>query len=138
MADPTLTISSESVCFIIVKAREFDAQDVVTDPDSGSNVADDGAASVLEAHADDLTQQELVAFINALSEEERADLVALLWLGRGDGTMEDWDDLRDEAQRQHNSRTAAYLLGEPLLSDHLEEGLSQFGFTCEDFEIGRL
>lgn len=138
MADPTLTISSESVCFIIVKAREFDAQDVVTDPDSGSNAADDGAASVLEAHSDDLTQKELVAFINALSEEEQADLVALLWLGRGDGTMEDWDDLRDEAQRQHNNRTATYLLGEPLLSDHLEEGLSQFGLTCEDFEIGRL
>ena len=138
MADPTLTISSENVCFIIVKAREFDAQDVVTDPDSGSNAADDGAASVLEAHPDDLTQKELVAFINALSEEEQADLVALLWLGRGDGTLEDWDDLRDEAQRQHNNRTAAYLLGEPLLSDHLEEGLSQFGLTCEDFEIGRL
>ena len=138
MADPTLTISSESVCFIIVKAREFDVLDVVTDPDSGSNAADDGTASVLEAHSDDLTQKELVAFINALSEEEQADLVALLWLGRGDGTMEDWDDLRDEAQRQHNSRTAAYLLGEPLLSDHLEEGLSQFGFSCEDFEIGRL
>ena len=138
MADPTLTISSDSVCFIIVKAREFDAQDVVTDPDSGSNAADDGAASVLEAHSDDLTQKELVAFINALSEEEQTDLVALLWLGRGDGTMEDWDDLRDEAQRQHNTRTASYLLGEPLLSDHLEEGLSQFGFTCEDFEIGRL
>ena len=138
MADPTLTVSSESVCFIIIKAREFDAQDVVTDPDSGSNAADDGAASVLEAHSDDLTQKELVAFINALSEEEQAELVALLWLGRGDGTLEDWDDLRDEAQRQHNNRTAAYLLGEPLLSDHLEEGLSQFGLTCEDFEIGRL
>ena len=138
MADPALTISSESVCFIIVKAREFDARDVVTDPDSGSNAADDGAVSVLEAHADDLTHKELVAFITALSEEEQADLVALLWLGRGDGTMEDWDDLRDEAQRQHNNRTAAYLLGEPLLSDHLEDGLSQFGFTCEDFEIGRL
>jgi hypothetical protein len=138
MADPTLTISSENVCFIIVKAREFDVQDVMTDPDSGSNATDDGVASVLEAHADDLTQKELVAFINALSEEEQADLVALLWLGRGDGTMEDWDDLRDEAQRQHNNRTAAYLLGEPLLSDHLEEGLSQFGLSCEDFEIGRL
>jgi len=138
MADPTLTISSENVCFIIVKAREFDVQDIVTDPDSGSNATDDGVASVLEAHSDDLTQKELVAFINALSEEEQADLVALLWLGRGDGTMEDWDDLRDEAQRQHNNRTAAYLLGEPLLSDHLEEGLSQFGLSCEDFEIGRL
>ena len=138
MADPTLTVSSESVCFIIIKAREFDAQDVVTDPDSGSNATDDNQASVLEAHSDDLTQKELVAFINALSDEEQVDLVALLWLGRGDGTLEDWDDLRDEAQRQHNNRTAAYLLGEPLLSDHLEEGLSQFGLTCEDFEIGRL
>ena len=138
MADPTLTVSSESVCFIIVKAREFDAQDVVTDPDSGSNAADDNMASVLEAHPDDLTQKELVAFINALSEEEQADLVALLWLGRGDGTLEEWNDLRDEAQRQHNNRTAAYLLGEPLLSDHLEEGLSQFGLSCEDFEIDRL
>lgn len=138
MADPTLTVSSESVCFIIVKAREFDAQDVVTDPDSGSNASDDKMASVLEAHSDDLTQKELVAFINALSDEEQTDLVALLWLGRGDGTVEDWDDLRDEAQRQHNERTAAYLLGEPLLSDHLEEGLSQFGLSCEDFEIDRL
>jgi Protein of unknown function (DUF3775) len=138
MADPTLTVSSESVCFIIVKAREFDAQDVVTDPDSGSNATDDNQASVLEAHADDLTQKELTAFISALSDDEQADLVAVLWLGRGDGTLEDWDDLRDEAQRQHNNRTAAYLLGEPLLSDHLEEGLSQFGFSCEDFEIDRL
>lgn len=138
MADPTLTVSSESVCFIIVKAREFDAQDVVTDPDSGSNASDDKMTSVLEAHSDDLTQKELVAFINALSDEEQTDLVALLWLGRGDGTVEDWDDLRDEAQRQHNERTAAYLLGEPLLSDHLEEGLSQFGLSCEDFEIDRL
>lgn len=138
MADPTLTVSSESVCFIIVKAREFDGQDVVTDPDSGSNAADDGMAEVLEAHADDLTQKELVAFINALSDEEQADLVALLWLGRGDGTLEEWNDLRDEAQRQHNNRTATYLLGEPLLSDHLEEGLSQFGLSCEDFEIDRL
>ena len=48
MADPTLTISSESVCFIIVKAREFDVQDVVTDPDSGSNAADDKMVVVLE------------------------------------------------------------------------------------------
>lgn len=138
MADPMLTVSSESVCFIIVKSREFDAQDVVTDADSGSNATDDRMAEVLEAHSDDLTQKELVAFINALNDEEQADLVALLWLGRGDGTLDDWHDLRDEAQRQHNKRTAAYLLGEPLLSDHLEEGLSQFGLTCEDFEINRL
>lgn len=138
MADPTLTISSENVCFIIVKARELDVQDVVTDPDSGSNASDDGMASVLEAHANDPTRSELIEFIEALSEGEQIDLVALLWLGRGDGTLEDWIDLREEAERQHNDRTAAYLLGEPLLADHLEEGLSQFGFSCAEFEEDRL
>ena len=138
MADPTLTISSESVCFIIVKAREFDVQDVETDPDSGSNPGDDGMTSVLETHPNDPTLSELRAFINALSDEEQTELVALMWLGRGDGTLEDWSDLRDEAERQHNNRTASYLLGEPLLADHLEEGLSQFGFSCAEFEAGRL
>ena len=138
MADPTLNISSETVCFIIVKAREYDVQDVETDPDSGSNATDDQMSSVLEAHSDDPTLQELRSFINALSEEEQTDLVALMWLGRGDGTLDDWIDLRGEAERQHNNRTAAYLLGEPLLADHLEEGLSQFGFSYAEFEIDRL
>jgi hypothetical protein len=138
MADPTLIVSSENVCFIVVKAREFDVQDVVTDPESGSNATDDDMASVLEAHSDDPTLQELRAFIGALSDEEQIDLVALMWLGRGDGTLEDWADLRSEAERQHNEQTASYLLGEPLLADHLEEGLSQFGFSCAEFESDRL
>jgi hypothetical protein len=138
MANPTLSISSENVCFIIVKAREYDVQDIETDPDSGSNPTDDNMTSVLEAHPDDPTLAELRAFIGALSEEEQIDLVTLMWLGRGDGTLDDWTDLHDEAERQHNNRTAAYLLGEPLLADHLEEALSQLGFSCEDVEIGRL
>ncbi len=67
-----------------------------------------------------------------MSEDEQIDLVALAWLGRGDGTLDDWDNLRDEAARAHNNRTAAYLLGLPLLPDYLEEALAQFGITCEE------
>jgi hypothetical protein len=135
---PELKISSESVCYLVVKAREYDVQDVVTEPDPASNASDDRMASVLEAHADDPTRREIVAFIRALNEEEQVDLVALFWLGRGDGTLEEWEALREQAREQHNDRTASYLLGEPLLSDHLEEGLSQFGQSCAEFEIGRL
>jgi hypothetical protein len=40
--------------------------------------------------------------------------------------------------RAHNKRTAAYLLGMPLLADQLEEALSQFGQSCDDFEMGHL
>jgi hypothetical protein len=60
------------------------------------------------------------------SEDEQVDLVTLTWLGRGDGTLADWDELRAEAARVHNKRTASYLRGESLLPDYLEEALAAF------------
>jgi hypothetical protein len=135
---PSLSISPEKVCFLVVKAREFDAKDIVTDPEGSSNASDDSMISVLEDHRDDPVVQELRGFIGALTEDEQIDLVTLAWLGRGDGTLDDWDELRAEAARAHNERTASYLLGMPLLPDHLEEALSQLGLSCEEFEMGHL
>jgi len=135
---PDLSITAEKVCFIVVKAREFDVKDAVTDPGDASNASDDNMIAVLEDHGDDPVASELRGFIAALNEDEQTDLVAMAWLGRGDGTIEDWDELRAEAQRAHNKRTASYLLGMPLLADHLEEALSQFGLSCDDFERDHL
>lgn len=135
---PDLSIATEKVCFIVVKAREFDVKDVVTDPDDASNASDDNMISVLEDHGDDPVASELRGFIDALDEDEQTDLVALAWLGRGDGTIDDWRELRAEAARAHNKRTASYLLGMPLLADHLEEALAQLGRSCDDFEWGHL
>jgi hypothetical protein len=136
----SLTVRPETVCFIIVKAREFDAKDVVTDPDEGSNAADDSMISVLEDHPDDPVLEELTSAISDLSEDEQIDLVALAWLGRDDSTPDDWPTLRQEAARAHASHganTANYLLGMPLLGDYLEEGLSQLGHSCAAAERQR-
>jgi hypothetical protein len=135
---PSLSIATEKVCFLIVKAREFDAKDLVTDPGDASNATDDSMISVLEDHREDPVADEIRGFIDALNEDEQTELVALGWLGRGDGTIDDWDELCAEAARAHNSRTAAYLLGMPILADHLEEGLAEFGRTCDDVEMGHL
>lgn len=129
---PDLSISPDKLNFIITKAREFDAKDIVTDPGNSSNASDDAMLSVLEDHPDDPVVQELTAFIRALTEDEQIDLVALAWLGRGDGTADDWDDLRNEATRAHNKRTASYLLGMPLLPTHLEDGLEELGISLEE------
>ena len=128
---PDLSISDDKLCFIIAKAREFDVKDVVTDPDDASNPTDDAMLAVLEDHKDDPVVQELLALINSMSVDEQVDLVALTWLGRGDGAIEDWEELRAEAARAHNRRTAAYLLGIPLLADYLDEAISLFGIECE-------
>lgn len=136
--ESTLTISPEKVCFIIIKAKEFDAKDEVTEPDPGSNPSDDKGTAVLEDHEDDPVVEELTSLINSLSEDEQIDLVALAWLGRDDYSADDWPAVREEAARAHNERTVSYLLGMPLVGDFLEEGLSMLGYSCEDFEIERL
>jgi hypothetical protein len=132
-AMPELTISAEKVAFIIEKAREFDVKEGDSDPDSGSNPSDDDAIDVLEDNGSDPVVQELGSFMIALNEDEQVDLVALTWLGRGDGTIDDWDDLRAravEARGEYRSprrETVHYLLGEPMLGDLLANGLEEFG-----------
>jgi uncharacterized protein DUF3775 len=123
---PELSISADKVGFLIEKAREFDVKEAASDPDSGSNAADDEMVDVLEDNGRDPVEREIRGFIRALSEDEQIDLVALMRLGRGDRPIEEWDDLRREAADQYNNRTARYLLGEPMLGDLLAEGLEQF------------
>lgn len=136
--DDKLTISPEKVCFIIIKAREFDAKEEANDPDPGSNPSDDNDVEVLADYPDDPVVEEITSLIDSLSVDEQVDLVALMWLGREDYTADDWSTVREEAAGAHNEHTAEYLLGTPMLGDFLEEGLSMLGFSCEDFEMNRL
>ncbi|MEA2831123.1 MAG: hypothetical protein QOF22_1871 [Bradyrhizobium sp.] len=129
---PELDISVDKVGFLIEKTREFDVKEGASDPDSGSNGADDNMIDVLEENGDDPVVREITGFIQAMTEDEQFDLIALMRLGRGDGTIEEWDDLRREAAEVRSRRTASYLLGEPLVSDYLAEGLDAFGLTWAD------
>jgi hypothetical protein len=128
---PELSISAEKVEFLIEKMHEFDVKEGGSDPDSGSNDSDE-MINVLEDNGEDPVAREITGFINAMTEDEQIDLVALMRLGRGDGTMEEWDDLRRDAAEVRDRRTASYLLGEPMVSDYLAEGLEQFGMTSND------
>jgi hypothetical protein len=135
VSPPELSISSDKVCFIIAKAREFDVKDAPTIGDEASNPSDDRMVEVLEDRpGEDAVLHELRSLIHDMSEDEQIDLVALAWLGRGDSGVEGWQDLRDEAARAHNRRTASYLLGMPLLPTYLQDALDQLGLSCEDFE----
>ncbi|WP_454616732.1 DUF3775 domain-containing protein [Bradyrhizobium cenepequi] len=137
---PELAISREKVGYLIEKAREFDVKDLPADLDSGSNPTDDDEIDVLEDTSCDPVAKELASFIRAMNEDEQVDLVALMWLGRGDGTIEEWDDLRARsAERRSGYRrprweTVRYVLGEPLLGDLLAEGLDKFGYSWADEE----
>jgi hypothetical protein len=129
---PNLSISPEKVFFIVAKARQTDSK--ATESDLASDLSDDDVVFGLEDHSKETDRSELATFIRGLNVDEQIDLVALTWLGRGDGDLDNWRELRSEAARAHNNRTASYLIGTPMLADYLEEALSQFGKSFEDFE----
>jgi len=77
-------------------------------------------------------EAELRAFIDRLSEEEQASLVAVMWIGRGVFEAEELEEAKATAAAEATTPTADYLLGTPHLSDHLENGLDALGISVID------
>ena len=130
-----LTIPLKKLGFIIAKAREFDAE-IPIDPDaaSGSNPADDDERQILLDTPDNPTREELRDAIDGLNIDEREELLALTWLGRGDYEAADWSEALRQVRESATATESDYLLGTPLLADYLEEGASALGVSLEDLE----
>jgi hypothetical protein len=77
---------------------------------------------------------ELRGFIDRLTEEEQASLVAVMWIGRDSFAAEDMEEAKRTAMAEATTPTADYLLGTPHLSDHLENGLEELGLSALDDE----
>ena len=132
---PMPEINPAKVCFIIEKAREFLGEDVGVEPDA-SNPTDDEERVILTDAVNGSIRRELVEFIKNLDVDEQAALVALAWIGRGDFEATEWKDAVAQANERAFGPTWRYLLGMALLPDYLEDALSAFGRSCEDFERG--
>jgi hypothetical protein len=132
-----LVIPLDRLAFIIVKAREFDAE-VPVEPDAatGSDPVDDDERQILLDTPDNPTEQELRDAIDGLGIPERQELLALMWLGRGDYDADSWPEALREAGESTIASVTDYLVSTPLLGDYLEEGASALGLSLEDFERG--
>lgn len=130
-----LEIDPATVCFLIAKARAFDAKVGAADRDDVSQQGEDEMHDVLEDYGDDPVVEEIRSTIHDLNVDEQVELVALTWVGRGDFAAEEWSDALAAAQERRTGPTADYLLGVPLLGDLLEEGFTALGYTCEDYDL---
>lgn len=126
-----LELNPETVCHIIAKAHEFHAKEEVVLPDEPSGPANSSVLQVLANHRSDPTYTELKATIEDLEPDQQVTLVALMWLGRGDFDVEEWESALEQAGESWSPHTADYLIATPLVADYLEEGLSALGYSCE-------
>ena len=55
-----------------------------------------------------------------------------MWVGRGTYEPDDLEEAMSTARSERVNATSAYLLGVPLLSDYLSDGLEKLGITYEE------
>lgn len=134
----TLTIDHEKICYLIIKAREFDAKMDVETPEPGGNPTDNADREILFDYPDDPTAEEIRGLIANLNADEVVELLALMWIGAGDYDVDEWDDALADARDDPDSLRPEAFLGTPLLGDLLEEGLAELGLSCADVEFNRL
>lgn len=72
--------------------------------------------------------------IEGMNEDQRLDLVALVWVGRGDFEPEEWEDARQTARAEATLPVAEYLKGVDHLAEHLEAGLEAMGISPREAE----
>ncbi len=131
-----MDIAVDTVCYVINRARELMADLDPIEDEPGQHTGDD---TVDEPPEDDTSPyqenpayDELKEFIDTLNDDEQMELIALTWIGRGTYTAEDWEEAVDVAREEHPRKAGKYLLGQPLLADELEEGLSEMDLSCDD------
>lgn len=123
-----LDIKSDYLGMLMIKVRALMARQEIADPDSGVEPGDEDGPAVLREQADDLSREEILEEIEGLEPGQRAELVALMWLGRGDAEKEDWRDTVRLAVEREEMPTAEYLLDNPLVAEYWAEGLDKLGY----------
>ncbi len=126
-----LNLNPDTVCLLISKARVFHSKEDVVFPEIPDSPSEDWALQALANHSGDHVFQEFKSTIDDLEPDQQQEVVALMWLGRDEFGVDEWEAALEEARNSWTESTAEYLIGHPQLSDYLLEGLDLLGYSCD-------
>jgi hypothetical protein len=127
----------DTLCRLILRAKELEAQVPASDPDEDPEDVDDyddeggQALSVLEDELNDGVEEEVQAMLDDLADDQLAEVVALAWVGQGTYDAIEWDEAIAEANDLSGDDRMDELIDMPLLGGHLESGLAAFDYSCD-------
>jgi len=127
-----LELNPDIVRLLILQAHEYYAKETLRMTDDKIIQGVENDLPIQTSYEDDVTYQTFKNTIEDLEPDQQESLVALMWLGRGDYDVEEWEAILEIAHERRNERTAEYLIATPLVADYLEEGLSQLGYQCDE------
>ena len=128
---PRLSLPSDYLGLLVVTVRGLQARESEVDEDSGSNPTDDGVLDAVQDTPGDLTREEIREELQGLNDRQQAELVALMWIGRGDAEPEDFEATVQLARDLKERPTPHYLLAHPLVAEHWAEGAERLGIALD-------
>jgi hypothetical protein len=124
-----LAVAVETLCRIVLRAREYETL-IPAGGSDDTGPAGDPTVDEIDDDAENPAEVEIRAIIDDLAEDERAEIIALAMIGRGDFDIAEWADAIDAASDELDS-AADWMLEQPTLSSDLETGLAAFGLSCD-------
>ncbi len=127
-----LSTPLETICRLIIRARELEAQVPSIENDDEEDPTDsDDEFAVLEDEANETIEEEMIALLDDLGDDQVQELLALAWIGRGTYDASEWDEALEAAADADAEDPVDQLLDMPSLAAYLDAGLAAFDLNCE-------
>ncbi len=122
----------ETICRLIIRAREMEAQVPAIEADDEPDPTDsDDEFSVLEDESNEAIEEEMMALLDDLGEDQVQEILALAWVGRGTYDASEWDDALEAAADADAEEPVDQLMDMPTLAAYLDAGLAAFDLNCD-------
>jgi hypothetical protein len=126
-----LSVSLETICRLIIRAREMEAQVPAIENDDEADPTDsDDEFAVLENEANEAVEEEVRALLDDLADDQIQEVLALAMVGRGTYDATEWDEAL-EAVADEGNDPIEVLMDMPNLAAYLDAGLAAFDLSCD-------
>ena len=122
----------ETICRLIVRAREMEAQVPAIEADDEKDPTDsDDEFAVLEDESNEAVEEEMFALLDDLGEDQVQEILALAWVGRGTYDPSEWEEALEAAADPDSEEPVDQLMDMPTLAAYLDAGLAAFDMNCD-------
>lgn len=122
----------ETICRLIIRARENEAQvpAIEADDEADPTDSDDEFAS-LEDESNEAVEEEMFALLDDLGDDQVQEVLALAFVGRGTYDASEWSDALEAAADPDQEDPVDQLMEMPTLAAYLDAGLAAFDLSCD-------
>ncbi len=120
-----LKISKEKLARVILSAKEHEENAGHWDEVVQNSFNDNEISPIADELHDPVENFSLSEVFEGLNDAEKASLIALSMIGRGEVDAKDFEKAMSLALAEDTDRAATYLLRIPMVADYLEEGLQK-------------